>query len=187
MIGVIYSSESGREPMAAAKRELFKSPDVCAMAQLQPYVLRSWEAEFPGLGQPAPNGAGRVYRRPDVELVLRIKQLVFGEGLTLAGARRRLEEEPASLSLPVSTVEDALGDMARSRLRHVRSGLESILRLLERDAAHAAPLELQLVPPPAMASAPRSRAAAKPARAASARRVSKRPGKSAGGRRTRAS
>ena len=79
--------------MASAKRELFKSPDVCEMAQLQPYVLRSWEAEFPGLGQPPAAGAGRVYRREDVELVLRIKQLVFVEGLTLAGARRRLEEE----------------------------------------------------------------------------------------------
>ena len=38
--------------MASAKRELFKSIDVCEMAQLQPYVLRSWEAEFPGLGSP---------------------------------------------------------------------------------------------------------------------------------------
>ena len=71
--------------MASAKRELFKSIDVCEMAQLQPYVLRSWEAEFPALGQPAAGG-GRVYRRVDVEFVLRIKQLVFSEGLTLAGA-----------------------------------------------------------------------------------------------------
>ena len=86
--------------MASAKRELFKSPDVCEMAQLQPYVLRSWEAEFPGLGQPRRLAAARVYRRADVELVLRIKQLVFVEGLTLAGARRRLEEETGGPSVP---------------------------------------------------------------------------------------
>ena len=132
--------------MASAKRELFKSPDVCEMAQLQPYVLRSWEAEFPGLGQPVSAG-GRLYRRADVEMVLRIKQLVFGEGLTLAGARRRLEEEPRGPSVPAATVDDALGDMARSRLRQVRTGPRS---------DHAAPQsrwravdtpELQLVPP----------------------------------------
>ena len=132
--------------MASAKRELFKSPDVCEMAQLQPYVLRSWEAEFPGLGQPVGSG-GRLYRRADVELVLRIKQLVFVEGLTLAGARRRLEEEPRGPSVPGATVDDALGDMARSRLRQVRTGLEAIMRLLSRDGGQSDMPELQLVPP----------------------------------------
>jgi DNA-binding transcriptional MerR regulator len=171
--------------MATAKRELFKSLDVCEMAQLQPYVLRSWEAEFPGLGQPASAGAGRVYRRADIELVLRIKQLVFGEGLTLAGARRRLEEDPRGPSVPATTVEDALGDMARSKLRQVRTGLEAIMRLLSRDAAYAGPPELQLVPPPA-APRPRPRAASK-ASVASSRRPSKSAGKSASAKRRRAS
>ncbi len=132
--------------MASAKREQFKSPDVCEMAQLQPYVLRSWEAEFPGLGQPVSSG-GRLYRRADVEMVLRIKQLVFVEGLTLAGARRRLEEEPRGPSVPGATVDDALGDMARSRLRQVRTGLEAIMRLLSRDGWQSDTPELQLVPP----------------------------------------
>ena len=123
--------------MAAAKRELFKSADVCEMAQLQPYVLRSWEAEFPGLGQSAGAGGGRVYRRADVALVLRIKEMVFGEGLTLAGARRRLEEEEqgAAPSIAAPAVEDVLDGMARSKLRQVRSGLEAILKMLSRDTA----------------------------------------------------
>jgi DNA-binding transcriptional MerR regulator len=135
--------------MASAKRELFKSIDVCEMAQLQPYVLRSWEAEFPGLGQPAAAGGGRVYRRGDVELVLQIKQLVFGEGLTLAGARRALEEAQEGPSRASVAVADALGEMARSRLRQVRSGLEAILQLLSRDTGSP---ELQLVPPPMAAA-----------------------------------
>jgi hypothetical protein len=50
--------------MAVPKRELFRSADVCEMVQVQPYVLRSWEAEFPGLGQEAAGGGPRVYRRP---------------------------------------------------------------------------------------------------------------------------
>jgi DNA-binding transcriptional MerR regulator len=172
--------------MAAAKRELFKSPDVCEMAQLQPYVLRSWEAEFPGLGQPA-SGGGRVYRRTDVELVLRIKQLVFVEGLTLAGARRRLEEEPRNPSVPAATVDDVLGDMARSKLRHVRTGLEAIMRLLSRDADHSRPMELQLVPPPSSAVSARGRGASKGGVSTPPRRSTKSAAKSAAGKRRRAS
>ena len=77
--------------MAAPKRELFKAAEVCDVVQVQPYVLRSWEAEFPQIGQVSSTGGQRVYRRADIELVLRIKQMVFEEGLTLSGARRRLE------------------------------------------------------------------------------------------------
>jgi len=130
-----------------AKRELFKSADVCELTQLQPYVLRSWEAEFPGLGRPAASGGGRVYRRADVELVLRIKDLVFVEGLTLAGARRRLEEEQEEPRSSVAAVamDDVLSDMARTKLREVRTGLEAILHLLSHDAGRGP--ELQLVAP----------------------------------------
>jgi DNA-binding transcriptional MerR regulator len=136
-----------------AKRELFKSAEVCELTALQPYVLRSWEAEFPGLGQPAPDG-GRVYRRADVEMVLRIKQLVFGEGLTVSGARRRLEEERDAQESSVAALafDQVLTDVARARLREVRAGLESILRLLERDVAPVP--ELHLMAP--VASAARS-------------------------------
>ena len=55
-IGVIYSSDQVVNCMASAKRELFKAPDVCEMAQLQPYVLRSWEAEFPRSGKSSGSG-----------------------------------------------------------------------------------------------------------------------------------
>ena len=78
-------------------RALFRQPEVCEIASIQPYVLRSWEAEFPDLGVVKAEGGARVYRRADVERVLRIKQLLYGEGLTLAGVRRKLtEEQPAS-------------------------------------------------------------------------------------------
>jgi DNA-binding transcriptional MerR regulator len=130
-----------------AKRELFKSADVCELTQLQPYMLRSWEAEFPALGKPAASGGGRMYRRADVELVLRIKELVFGEGLTLAGARRRLEEEQQGPrpSIAAEAMDEVLSEMARSKLREVRTGLEAILQLLNQDAGR--PPELQLVAP----------------------------------------
>ena len=66
------------------------------MTQLQPYVLRSWEKEFPGIGVQKSQDGPRLYRQADVDQVLRIKQLVFGEGLTLAGARKRLEDSGAA-------------------------------------------------------------------------------------------
>ena len=139
----------------AAKRELFKSSDVCELTQLQPYVLRSWEAEFPGLGKPASGGAGRVYRRADVDLVLRIKELVFGEGLTLAGARRRLEEEQQEPSKSAVAVafDDALDDFARTKLREVRTGLEAILQIVSRNGGGASVPELTLVAPASRAKA----------------------------------
>ena len=74
-------------------QSLFRQAEVCEIASVQPYVLRSWEAEFPDLGVSKSQGAPRVYRRQDVERVLRIKHLLFAEGLTLAGARRKLQEE----------------------------------------------------------------------------------------------
>jgi DNA-binding transcriptional MerR regulator len=136
--------------MAAPKRELFKAADVCEVVQVQPYVLRSWEAEFPQIGEVPAGGGPRQYRRSDVELVLRIKQLVFEEGLTLSGARRRLgEDDPKETrgeELAAVLVRDAGGDRIRDSLRHVKTGLQSILQLLAKDGVESA--ELQLVPPP---------------------------------------
>ena len=60
-------------------RSLFKPPEVCEIAQVQRYVLRSWEAEFPDLGISKGAGGQRVYRRADVQRVLRIKELLFVE------------------------------------------------------------------------------------------------------------
>jgi len=103
------------------------------MAQLQPYVLRSWEKEFPGIGVQKSAESPRLYRQSDVDQVLKIKQLVFGEGLTLAGARRRIEETSGAQGASdedVAEVLDALASDVRTRIAHVRDGLKSILQLL---------------------------------------------------------
>jgi DNA-binding transcriptional MerR regulator len=103
------------------------------MAQLQPYVLRSWEKEFPGIGVQKSADSPRLYRQSDLDQVLKIKQLVFGEGLTLAGARRRVEETANTQGASdedVAEVLDALASDARTRIAHVRDGLKSILQLL---------------------------------------------------------
>jgi DNA-binding transcriptional MerR regulator len=116
-------------------RELFKAADVCEIASVQPYVLRSWESEFPTLGFARSPGTPRVYRRDDVERVLRIKQLVYGEGLTLAGARRRLDGDAVTTDdqKPVVLVADA-----RRKLNGIRGELRSLLEMLGGPLVHAA-------------------------------------------------
>ena len=131
--------------MAAPKRDVFKAADVCEVAQLQPYVLRSWEAEFPQIGQTPSGGGPRVYRKVDLDLVLRIKHLVFDEGLTLSGARRRLEEDDELPAVGPMVVPDLMGEQVRTQLKSVRQGLQSILEMLSNGEA---PPELHLVAPP---------------------------------------
>jgi DNA-binding transcriptional MerR regulator len=71
----------------------FKIGEVCELVGVQAHVLRYWESEFPML-QPQKNRAGqRTYRRKDVEMALRIKELLYDEGFTIAGARKRLMNE----------------------------------------------------------------------------------------------
>jgi DNA-binding transcriptional MerR regulator len=127
--------------------KLFKAADVCEIAQVQPYMLRSWEKEFPGIGVETTPDAPKFYRQSDVEQVLRIRQLVFGEGLTVAGARRRLEEAgPADADADerVSEALDQLGAAARKKIAGVREGLRAIHALLAQQ-----PGSFELAPPPA--------------------------------------
>ena len=71
----------------------FKIGEVCEITETQPYVLRYWESEFPSLA-PAKNNSGqRIYRRRDIETILRIKTLLYEEGFTIAGAKKKLEQE----------------------------------------------------------------------------------------------
>jgi DNA-binding transcriptional MerR regulator len=111
-------------------RSLFRQPEVCEIAQVQPYVLRSWEAEFPDLGVTKSAGGPRVYRRADLERVLRLKHLLFVEGLTLAGARRKLDaEQPAPPQAP-GELDQLLGSDARERLMQVKQSLRELQAML---------------------------------------------------------
>ena len=132
----------------------FKIGEVCEITDTQPYVLRYWESEFPALA-PAKNSSGqRIYRRRDIETVLRIKQLLYDEGFTIVGAKKRLEAEqsgrtptpqteaaksvtpPAVPSSP--TPNSAAGEeREKAVLLEVRAQLREILTLLEGDGRKA--------------------------------------------------
>jgi len=137
-------------PLEIPNRARVQASEVCDLVKLQPYVLRSWEAEFPGLGVSKAAGSARVYRRSDVEQVARIKHLLLVEGLTLAGARRKLAEE-ATPVLDEPAISELLGRNARERLTAVKQGLRSILELL--GSAHGT-REFRLSSPPVASSKP---------------------------------
>jgi DNA-binding transcriptional MerR regulator len=94
--GVFFSLFTmSMSPSAAAIPEklFFKIGEVCDIAGVQAHVLRYWETEFPML-QPQKNRAGqRTYRRRDVEMALRIKELLYDEQYTIAGAKKKLAGE----------------------------------------------------------------------------------------------
>ena len=113
-------------------RSLFRQPEVCEIAQVQPYVLRSWEAEFQDLGVAKVQGGPRVYRKADVERVLKIKHLLFVEGLTLAGARRRLQDEQGTPAPDAMALDDLLTSDARERILSVRKALRELSAMLSQ-------------------------------------------------------
>ena len=127
-------------------RALFKQAEVCDIVKVQPYVLRSWEAEFPELGVAKSAGGPRIYRRSDVEQVVKIKHLLLVEGLTLAGARRKLDDDVAPVAADAAVIDELIGKNARQRLTEVKRGLRSILDLL---AGRQGIEEFRLAPGPA--------------------------------------
>ena len=140
---------------------MFRAQEVCEIADVQPYVLRTWEAEFPDLGVAKGTGP-RVYRRGDVERVLRIKHLLFVDGLTLAGARKRLNEErgaPAIEPVTNEEVAELLNGQLVQQLRDVRRGLQWVLGVLGGDGL--TPEDRVLAVAPRVASRAASRPPAK--------------------------
>jgi DNA-binding transcriptional MerR regulator len=105
----------------------FRIGEVAGLCRLPTYVLRFWETEFPQL-KPVKSSTGqRMYRKRDVESVVRIKKLLYEDGFTIAGARAQLREESKSdrnqtaLPFPVSP---------SASVAHMRNELQQILHIL---------------------------------------------------------
>jgi DNA-binding transcriptional MerR regulator len=144
---------------AIPDRLYFKIGDVARILDLETYVLRFWESQFPQL-KPNKSGTGqRLYRRREVELVLEIKRLVHAEGYTLPGARHALEQQqrrsgaqdpgaqeprqesrqepqqnpPSRLATPSSAATQRM-DAAAATVGHARAELREIAALLASPA-----------------------------------------------------
>lgn len=148
-----------------ATKRTFKLAEVCRQLDLPPYVLRYWETEFAALkGDGRGAGAARAFSAGDVAVLRRIKQLLYEEGYTIAGAKKKLESEPASARAeaspslleadpvePDATAEGAvelpdaaapaLDSSAGERIERLRKGIaealdetRAILALLEKSS-----------------------------------------------------
>lgn len=83
----------GQEPVVIPEKIYFKIGEVCELVGVQAHVLRYWESEFPTLSPQKNKSGQRSYRRRDVEIALRIKQLLYNELFTIAGAIKKLQSE----------------------------------------------------------------------------------------------
>jgi DNA-binding transcriptional MerR regulator len=122
------------------EKDFYRIGEVSRLTNLKPFVLRYWETEFPML-EPVKSPSGhRLYRQEDVEMVLRIKRLLYDEGFTIAGARRHLREQNGGSESEGATggaasgsaVEGAAQLLSRKMLLDLRDTLRAFLTLLER-------------------------------------------------------
>jgi DNA-binding transcriptional MerR regulator len=130
---------------AVTEKGLYRIGEVSRLTSLKPFVLRYWETEFPML-QPVKSESGhRLYRQEDVDLVLRIKRLLYDEGFTIAGARRLLRDNQSLVEIethggrnselhaaPGAQGEGAAQLLNRKMLLDLRDALRAFLTLLER-------------------------------------------------------
>ena len=106
----------------------FKIGEVARLVGVKPYVLRYWESEFSVLRPGKTRSRHRLYRRKDVETLLEIRRLLYAEGYTIAGAKRRLREGARTPGTPRVRAEGAT-------LAEVRQELTDLCRMLERHPA----------------------------------------------------
>jgi DNA-binding transcriptional MerR regulator len=123
------SSASSSDEILIPDKLYFRIGEVATLCRLPAYVLRFWETEFTQL-KPVKSSTGqRMYRRRDVESVLRIKQLLYEKGFTISGARQQLRAETKAdktqPTIPFPTHTPA-------ELQHIRQGLREILNVLNR-------------------------------------------------------
>jgi DNA-binding transcriptional MerR regulator len=128
--------------MSGPSEKRFKIGEVCRMAGVQPYVLRYWETEFPPLAPGKTGGGQRLYTQSEIDVILRIKELLYDEGFTIAGAKKKLEAELDDSGLlrplepePTETAAKKKGRAApqgRAAIGRIRRELEEILEMLSR-------------------------------------------------------
>src|ERR1700726_4167836 len=128
---------NGTATQVATEKKLYRIGEVSRLADLKPFVLRYWETEFPML-EPVKSSSGhRLYRQEDVDLILKIKRLLYDEGFTIAGARRHLREDgtagtDSETGAAIAPGYGATQLLNRKMLLDMRDSLRAFLTLLER-------------------------------------------------------
>ncbi len=112
----------------------FKIGEVAELAGVEPYVLRYWESEFREICPVKSKSKQRLYRKKDIETVFLIKSLLYTEGFTIEGARKRIKEtrgdKEDNTNGQLKMTFD--GEKSMVLLRKVKKELEEVLRSLEK-------------------------------------------------------
>ena len=117
---------------AAAKEEkLYKIGEVCKTADLQPYVLRYWETEFPQLSPNKSGGGPRLYTKRELDIILRFKALLYMDGFTLAGAKKKLETDLEAPSIDEAASDSESPRVSNEGLAKVKRELRELLEMLK--------------------------------------------------------
>jgi DNA-binding transcriptional MerR regulator len=120
---------NGAAAQTAIEKSLYGIREVSRLTDLKPFVLRYWETEFPML-EPVKSSIGhRLYRQEDVDLVLKIKRLLYDEGFTIAGARRLLRDHAG---MSDSEMAGSLAGSGLGRAAHELAHAENAPQLLNR-------------------------------------------------------
>ena len=113
----------------------YRIGEVSDLVGVEPHVLRYWETEFRSIRPQKSRKGQRIYSRRDVDRLLKVKDLLYTHGFTIAGARRRLRETGAE---PPTRAENVASERSLSALRDLRRDVESMLAEVELLAAPVA-------------------------------------------------
>ena len=116
--------------MASDDKLFYTIGEVSKLVDVKPYVLRYWESEFPGLAPRKSSSGQRMFRRKDVELLLRIKHLLYSQKFTIDGARKALQEKKTDPARNRSAPGGQTELFAISPLPEIRKQLSEILEIL---------------------------------------------------------
>jgi DNA-binding transcriptional MerR regulator len=134
----------GRSAVAIPEKLFFKIGEVCELAGVQAHVLRYWESEFSMLA-PQKNRAGqRVYRKRDVEIALRIKELLYEDQYTIAGAKKRLANDlRAGGKLKIASSEDDVEESETNGSQAASEGMSAARTAEDRKSLRKVARELR--------------------------------------------
>ncbi len=112
-----------KDEKIAPNKLYYSISEVSSLTDVKPYVLRFWEKEFPTL-KPKKNRSGnRIYQQKEIDLIRRIKRLLYDEGYTIEGARQQLKNGRKSQSNPS-------GNTTKASLSNVRKQIQALIRFL---------------------------------------------------------
>jgi DNA-binding transcriptional MerR regulator len=114
------------------EKPYFKIGETARLCGVKPYVLRYWETEFKSLKPQKTRSQQRLYRKRDVELLLKIRHLLYDKRYTIEGARTRLRDQGHDEG-PVPAQPAAAATIAPEALRKIKQGLQDLIRICAQD------------------------------------------------------